>query len=108
MTLLNRRVFQEALERIQTQAAIKNAVPANQLVLIAIALNHGLLMHHLMDPRHYPDHLVTTSSELVFDKLMGFNPDRRRSDRNPKNGPRRGWKRTSACYRQLKITSGLP
>jgi hypothetical protein len=31
-----------------------------------------LMMHHLMDPRHYPDHLITASSELVFDKLMGF------------------------------------
>jgi hypothetical protein len=26
----------------------------------------------LMDPRHYPEHLVTASSELVFDKLMSF------------------------------------
>ena len=57
---------------VNTQAAIKNGISADQLVLIAIALFHGLMMHHLMDPRHYPDHLITPSSELVFDKLMGF------------------------------------
>ena len=50
---------------------LKNGIAGDQLV-IAIALNHGLVMHHLMDPRHYPDHLVTANSELVFDKLMGF------------------------------------
>ena len=60
------------LERFQIEAAIKNGIAADQLVLIAIAMNHGLVMHHLMDPRHYPDHLVTASSDLVFDKLMGF------------------------------------
>ena len=26
-----------------------------------------------MDPRHYPDHLVTASSDLVFDKLICGN-----------------------------------
>jgi AcrR family transcriptional regulator len=75
LSALFREVHEEltsVLERFQTQAAIKNGIAADQLVLIAIALNHGLVMHHLMDPRHYPDHLVTASSELVFDKLMGF------------------------------------
>jgi hypothetical protein len=30
-------------------------------------------MHHLMDPKHYPDHLVRSGSELVFNRLMGFS-----------------------------------
>jgi len=75
LSALFRKVDDEltsAVERFQTQAAIKNGIAADQLVLIAIALTHGLVMHHLMDPRHYPEHLVTASSELVFDKLMGF------------------------------------
>jgi AcrR family transcriptional regulator len=75
LSALFREVHEElksVLERFQTQAAIKNGIAADQLVLIAIALSHGLMMHHLMDPRHYPDHLVTATSELVFDKLMGF------------------------------------
>ena len=54
------------------QRGVRVPVRADQLVLIAIALNQGLAMHHLMDPKHYPDHLVTASSELVFDRLMGF------------------------------------
>jgi hypothetical protein len=75
LSALFREVHDEltsAVERFQTQAAVTNGIAAEQLVLIAIALNHGLVMHHLMDPRHYPDHLVTACSELVFDKLMGF------------------------------------
>jgi AcrR family transcriptional regulator len=75
LSALFREVHEElksVVERFQSQAGIKDGVPADQLVLIAIALNHGLLMHHLMDPRHYPDPLLTASSELVFDKLMGF------------------------------------
>jgi hypothetical protein len=75
LSALFREVHEEltsVLERFQSQAGIKDGVPADQLVLIAIALSHGLMMHHLMDPRHYPDHLITASSELVFDKLMGF------------------------------------
>jgi hypothetical protein len=75
LSALFREVHEEltsAVEHFQTQAAIKNRIAADQLVLIAIALSHGLVMHHLMDPRHYPEHLVTASSELVFDKLMGF------------------------------------
>ena len=74
LSALFREVHEElksVLERFQTEAGIKNGIP-HQLVLIAIALNQGLAMHHLMDPRHYPDHLVTASSELVFDKLMSF------------------------------------
>ena len=75
LSALFREVHEElksVLERFQTEAGIKNGIPADQLVLIAIALNQGLAMHHLMDPKHYPDHLVTASSELVFDRLMGF------------------------------------
>jgi AcrR family transcriptional regulator len=89
LSALFREVHEElksVLERFQTEAGIKNGIPADQLVLIAIALNQGLAMHHLMDPKHYPDHLVTASSELVFDKLMGFtgsDVQLRRSRGNP-------------------------
>jgi AcrR family transcriptional regulator len=75
LSALFREVHEELMsvvKRLQTGATIKNGIAADQLVLIAIALYHGLMMHHLMDPKHYPDHLVTASSELVFDKLMGF------------------------------------
>jgi outer membrane protein len=63
---------QEVVQQVRQLYCQIVDVAADQLVLIAIALNHGLVMHHLMDPRHYPDQLVTASSELVFDKLMGF------------------------------------
>jgi hypothetical protein len=58
LSALFREVHEElksVLERFQTEAGIKNGIPADQLVLIAIALNQGLAMHHLMDPRHYPN-----------------------------------------------------
>ncbi|MBB6147341.1 AcrR family transcriptional regulator [Silvibacterium bohemicum] len=74
LSTLFRKVHDElklSLERFHEQTRYKNPIPADQLILIGFSLGHGLALYNLMDGERYPEKMVESSQELVFDRLMG-------------------------------------
>jgi AcrR family transcriptional regulator len=74
LNALFRQIHEELktlLQRFQEQTGHRDPVAADQLALIGISLGHGLTIHNLIDPKHYPDQMVTACMELVFDKVIG-------------------------------------
>jgi hypothetical protein len=63
------------LQLFQEQTGHSDPVAADQLALIAISLGQGLTLRNLVDPKHYPDQMITACMSLVFDKLIVSNTE---------------------------------
>ena len=76
LNALFRQIHEELrtlLQLFQEQTGHPDPVAADQLALIAISLGQGLTLRNLVDPKHYPDQMITACMSLVFDRLIGSN-----------------------------------
>jgi AcrR family transcriptional regulator len=58
------------LEALRSTAASRKDLAPELVALIGLSLSHGLTLYNLLDAKNYPDPMVASALELVFDQLI--------------------------------------